>query len=137
MKVIAPPHRKDAFPAWPFVGFSLAFLGGVGALARLLPERWLPPCGFHLAFGHPCPSCGTTRLGLSLLQGHPVEAFRYHPFFFAVLSGLALWFAAGLCLRLAGRDLFLVTTAREDRWGWFFALAAFLLNWAYLWHADI
>jgi len=137
MKILIRPHETTAFPAWPFVGFGLAVLAGVGGLFRLLPARFSPPCGFHLAFGHPCPSCGVTRMGWAMMRGDLVGALRLHPFFFVVLSSFGLWFAAGLVLRLAGRDLFLVLSPREERWGWVLFAVAFLLNWVYLWYANI
>lgn len=137
MRFRVQPHERTAFPAWPFVGFGLAFLAGLGAVVRLLPARFHPPCGFHLAFGHPCPSCGVTRMGWAILRGDLLEALRFHPFFFVVLAGLGGWFAAGFLLRLWGRDLFLVLSPREERWGWALFAGAFFLNWVYLWIANI
>jgi hypothetical protein len=138
MKIRAPLHQKGSVPAWPFVGFGLLVLAGLGLFIKLLPERWVPPCGFHVATGHPCPSCGVTRMGFAILSGHLVDAFFYHPFFFLVLGALGLWFGAGLAVRLFWkRDLFFDTTSREDKWLWLLLLLGFLLNWAYLWRAGV
>jgi len=76
-------------------------------------------------------------MGWAMMRGDFFGAFRLHPFFFIALSGLGLWFMAGLLLRLAGRDLFLVLSPREERWGWVAFAGAFLLNWVYLWFANI
>jgi hypothetical protein len=110
----------------------------VGAwLISLLPARWFPPCGFHAVTGHPCPSCGGTRMMLLTLQGHPLEAFSMNPLFTLLLAGLATWFVLGLLGRLAGRDLRIDVGPREGRWLWLALLAAFLVNWAYIWQAGV
>ena len=45
--------------------------------------QFLPPLSFCLFFrvtGFYCPGCGGTRACMSLLSGHPVQSFIYHPF---------------------------------------------------------
>lgn len=138
MKILIRPHSRDfLLPAWPFVGLSLAFLAIVGFAVRLLPARFSLPCGFHLAFGHPCPSCGVTRMGFALMAGHPLDALRIQPFFFFLIAFLGIWFVAGAALRLCRRDLRLELSHFETRWGWLVLLAAFLMNWAYLWRVGV
>jgi hypothetical protein len=124
-------------PAWPFVGLGLVILAALGAVVSLLPARFIPPCGFHLLTGHPCPTCGVTRMGLALLHGHVGQALHENPFFFFVIAGLSLWVAAGAGARLAGRTLTVEVGAKEERWLWLALLVAFLANWWYLWHAGI
>jgi len=124
-------------PAWPFIALGLACMAGIGALVSFLPARLIPPCGFHLLTGHPCPTCGFTRMGIALLHGHPVQALGLNPFFFGAVAVLVLWVAVGACARLWGRTLTIELSAREERWLWILLLVAFLLNWCYLWHADI
>ncbi len=52
----------------------------------------LPPCGFYLALGKPCPSCGMTTAFAWMMHGQPVRAFEAQPAGVAVfLSALALW----------------------------------------------
>lgn len=68
-------------------------LGGVGLLALLVTARWLtpdarglgtheqlglPPCGFYLWYGLPCPSCGMTTSWAWLARGELVQAARQH-----------------------------------------------------------
>lgn len=138
MKFRLTPHYKGApLPAWPFVGLGVAMLAVGGWLASLLPARWIPPCGFHTLTGHPCPSCGGTRMTQELLHGRWLEALRMNPLFAFVLAGFALWFLAGAAARLAGRDFTIDVGAREEKWLWLALLAAFLVNWVYLWRAGI
>ena len=137
MKVHVKPHDPETVPAWPFVGLGLGILGAIGVGFRLLPDRFSPPCGFHLAFGHPCPSCGVTRMGYALMKGDLLGALRLQPFFFLVIGGLALWFAGGLVARLFRRDLLLTLSPWEERWGWLALLLAFFGNWIYLWNAGV
>lgn len=124
-------------PAWPFVGLGLVLLAGAGFLLSLIPARFIPPCGFHLATGHPCPSCGVTRMGMLLLRGDLQEAARMSPFFFALLSGLVLWVLVGAVAWAAGRRFTIEVGRREEKWWWIALLLAFFANWWYLWRAGI
>jgi hypothetical protein len=72
-----------------------------------------------------------------LLRGRWLEALGMNPLFAAVLAGFTLWFCAGAMARLAGRDLTIDVGAREEKWLWLALLAAFLVNWAYLWRMGI
>lgn len=137
MKIRLLPREKGFLPAWPFVGVTLGILALIGFAARLLPTRFYPPCGFHLAFGHPCPSCGLTRMGFALLEGRPLEALRLQPFFFLVVAALGLWFLAGAVARLFQKELRIDLSRFDLRWGWLVLLAAVLLNWAYLWRVGV
>lgn len=138
MKLHIARHRKGApLPAWPFVGLGLGILAAGAYLVSLVPFRWIPPCGFHTLTGHPCPSCGATRMTQALLHGHFLEAFGLNPLFAGLLTGFTLWFLAGAGFRLAGRDLTLEVGAREEKWLWLAFLVAFLVNWAYLWQVGV
>lgn len=68
-------------------------LGGLGLLALLATARWLtpdvrglgtheqlglPPCGFYLWYGLPCPSCGMTTSWAWLTRGEIFQAVRQH-----------------------------------------------------------
>jgi hypothetical protein len=110
---------------------------GIGLVVKLVPAWWIPPCGFHLVTGHPCPTCGVTRMGLFLLEGRVPAAFRMNPFLFLVVAGLATWAVAGLAARFAGRDLDLGISDREEKWWWAALVFGFLANWAYLWVAGV
>lgn len=72
-----------------------------------------------------------------LLRGRWLEAIRMNPLFALVLAGFVLWFLAGAVARLGGRDFTIHVGAREEKWLWLALLAAFLVNWAYLWRAGI
>lgn len=57
---------------------AILYITGIGCLIRYLS-------------GIPCPGCGLTRAGASLLQLHVREAFLYHPLFLCVpLVGVLL-----------------------------------------------
>lgn len=43
---------------------------------------FLYPCLFHQMSGLYCPGCGATRAVQSLLEGHFISCFFYHPFVF-------------------------------------------------------
>ena len=75
-------------------------MGLLGASAYILgpilkAHPWiLRPCLFKTMTGFPCVTCGLTRCSLALLEGHPAEAFYWHPVavFLALLSPvLAAW----------------------------------------------
>ena len=114
----------------------LVTFGAVQGLA-LVPLRIFPPCGFHQVTGHPCPTCGSTRMILSLLRGGFLEAFKVNPFLFLIVAVLAVWIAAGAVAWLARRTLTVSLSPREERWLWAILGAAFLANWAYMWFAGI
>lgn len=59
----------------PVVGVVILYYTGI--LVPLLHR--LNPCIFHKLTGLYCPGCGGTRATLSLLQGHALISFLYHP----------------------------------------------------------
>lgn len=133
MKVRVKPHEKGIWPAWLWVGVGLGCGVLLGLALKMLPAGLVPPCGFHLMTGHPCPTCGMTRMGFLLLEGRIPDALRMNPFLFLLVGTLGGWVVAGSILRLAGRDLFVTVPEREARWWWAVLVAGFLGNWAYLW----
>ena len=79
-------------PMWAAVlvgSWLLLVLGGV------LLERWGAPavetCLFHRLAGHPCPTCGSTRVVLALAGGSWGEALRLNPLVAASLGLGCLW----------------------------------------------
>lgn len=137
MNVILKPHEKGVLPAWFWVGVGLACAAGIGAAVRFLPAGLAPPCGFHVVTGHPCPTCGMTRMGFLILEGEFAEALRMNPFLFLLCSALGFWVAAGAGARAAGRDLFVDIPEREEMWWWLALIAGFMANWAYLWRMGV
>lgn len=136
--LLRPVRRGDPPPAWIFVGIGLFLLAaGVWLVTEAFPQKIRPVCGFHAVTGKPCPTCGTTRSLAALFHGRHLEALRDNPLTALVFGLLALWVAAGAAFRLAGRNLFLETTPRDERLLWGTLLLAFLLNWAYLWRAGL
>lgn len=54
----------------------------LGVLAKWLLPMFMKttmPCVMHTLTGLYCPGCGGTRAVLSLLHGHFLESFFYHP----------------------------------------------------------
>ncbi|MGC8762299.1 MAG: DUF2752 domain-containing protein [Acidobacteriota bacterium] len=139
MKIhLEPARRGETPPAWIFVGIGLLLLGaGVFLVMEVLPQGLRPACGFHAVTGKPCPTCGMTRSLGALFHGRLREALRLNPLAAVVFGILALWVAAGALSRLAGRNLRVETTPREERLLWVLLLLAFLGNWAYLWVAGL
>jgi hypothetical protein len=91
---------------------------GIGTHAENLG---LPPCGFYLMTGVPCPTCGCTTAVTWVAHGHVAKAFFVQPFG-AVVGLLA---AAGTILGCAG-----------VLWGKWFGPSLFTLQWhwrALLW----
>jgi hypothetical protein len=83
-------------------------LDGVGTHEKL----GLPPCGFLVITGYPCPSCGLTTAFTLILHGRIIDAFIVQPFgvmlfiaFFIVscMSVAALFMRLPFCLILDSR----------------------------------
>ncbi len=73
-----------------FFLIGLAVVGSYTAVSeKSLDDVSLIPCIFHSVTDVPCPGCGMTRACLALTHAHFAEAWRYHPFSFAIV-GLAL-----------------------------------------------
>lgn len=66
----------------------------------------LPPCGFLLAFGKPCMTCGMTTAVTWAAHGHFLRAFQTQPAgaLFAIVLASGVWFglhaaATGISLK--------------------------------------
>jgi hypothetical protein len=86
------------FAAWGALALAVLFLRPAWPLLA----RFLPPCTFREVTGIPCPTCGTARSALSLLEGRFLAAFGWNPL--AALTGgifllggpiAAVWAVAG------------------------------------------
>lgn len=122
--------RVPRLPVWAAFALGLWLL--LVALGTLLDRRGGPAletCLLHRLTGHPCPTCGSTRVVLGLGQGAWGEAFRFNPL---VSVGLLLS-AAVFGLRLVtGRALRVELSSREQKVALGIGLAALLANWAWV-----
>ena len=122
--------RVPRLPVWAAVALGLWLL--LVALGILLERRGgqeLETCLLHRLTGHPCPTCGSTRVVLGLGQGAWGEAFRFNPL---VSLGLLLG-APILGLRLiTARALRVELSSREQKVALGIGLAALLANWAWV-----
>ena len=93
-------------------------------------------CSFRMLTGVPCPSCGSTRGVLLLLEGDPIGAFLMNPLVMVTLSLLATIFT----LRLLFRRKVKWNPGRSERWVYLgLGIAALLANWWWVisWHARL
>ena len=61
----------------------------------------LPPCGFHLMFNVPCPSCGSTTSFAHFVRGQWPSAVRANPaaFLLAATASISIpWLLAGAAI---------------------------------------
>lgn len=61
---------------------------------RLNWIRFLPECAMRNKFDLYCPSCGVTRMGVSLYKFNIKEAFLYNPVFFCILIYITIMYIA-------------------------------------------
>jgi len=123
--------RPDGLPLGAI--FLAVAVVGAAAVAVLHLDR-LPIlfCAFRAATGIPCLTCGATRAAGLLATGDVHGAFAMNPL--ATLGALALvpWGLADLALLARGRAL-AVEIAPPAAWAVRrLAIAAVIVNWAYL-----
>jgi hypothetical protein len=116
---------RAIFPVYLF--FVLAFPAGMIAV-ELLPLTEKTICGFRIATGLDCPSCGLTRAFRAMGRLDAAEAFRYNPLGPVIFLGaLALWgYAIGM-LCTGGRLRLPAWWQRHQVRVTWLALAIFLL----------
>jgi Protein of unknown function (DUF2752) len=51
----------------------------------------LPPCGFYVFTGYPCPGCGLTTAFAHMIRGQVGGAFDANPFGVALFSAVAVF----------------------------------------------
>ncbi|MEA4943354.1 MAG: DUF2752 domain-containing protein [Propionicimonas sp.] len=86
---------------------SAGWLGAVGLAlsgAKLFAGVGIP-CPWRTLTGTLCPFCGSTRLGVSLLQGDLAAAWVANPFVLVLLGGLGLAVVAWSVEALGGPAL--------------------------------
>lgn len=109
----------------------LLVLGGV------LLERWGAPvqetCLLHRLTGHPCPTCGSTRVVLGFSRGAWLEALHLNPLVALGLVLGGLWFGIRL---ITGYSIRLELSPVEQRMALILGLGALLMNWAWVLRAQ-
>jgi hypothetical protein len=107
--------------------FSLVGLG-VG-VAQAAGTRCLTMCLFQHITGHPCPTCGSTRMVLAAAKGNFQDAAAYNPLMFSLaVLGLVL-----IAVRIGfRRRIVWMTSTRSRRILTTGLVVAVLANWLYL-----
>ncbi len=113
-----------------FLIFSFLFTAGY----IFVKMGYLPPyeCQFKKFTGYPCPTCGSTRLVLSIYNFDIASAFKYNPFIF--LSGiiLALWSLTGFLPIFFKKKIVIELNNKEKKILIILIGILFTLNWIYL-----
>jgi len=138
----SPPAPAVAPPAERAIagGIAAACFSLLAIAASLTPEAaghgthqqlGLPPCGWVLAAGYPCPTCGMTTAFAAAADGDFAAAFVTQPMgaILAVATAAAFW--CSLHVAVFGSRLGrLCGTLVRPRWLWIFA-GAWAASWAY------
>ena len=120
---------------WPLVGAWPLALGIVwtvlvGAFVQLKPAGSdATLCVFRNVTGVPCPTCGSSRAALAVVQGRPLEAIGFNPLV-TVAGALAI---AWLTVRVGfGRRIEIDLASRQRRLVWVVIGALLGANWVYV-----
>lgn len=102
-------------------------------LAGLLLDQWgglaMDTCLLHRLSGHPCPTCGSTRVVQALSQGAWLAALRFNPMVALGLPLGALWLGIRLGL---GRALEVDLSSRERSAALILGLGVLVANWVWI-----
>ena len=94
-------------------------------------QTMMPPCGFLVTTGYPCPTCGMTRAFQYVVRGRLVAGLKSQPMGALLCVAMILAIPAALVVLVTGRgwqvDWYRV---RPDRLLWVL-LAVFLAAWGY------
>ena len=114
-----------------YLSITLILAGLAYGLFRLhaIPEI---PCPFKEMTGYPCPTCGSTRLVLSLFHVNLIDAFLWNPGVFLLGVTAIFWFVYGISGQLTEKKLRIILTKREGVLLRIVLLLLFVLNWVYL-----
>lgn len=128
-------------PARIGAGFiALVCLGILGMATYLKPapaghgthqQLGLPPCGWIVAFGKPCPTCGMTTAFSNAAQLRPIEALRAQPAGAAAALFVAAGFWAAVHVAMFGSRVgYLLASALRPQVLWT-ALSVLVAGWLY------
>jgi hypothetical protein len=129
--------RLERTSRWPRVPIWAACI--VGAWAAFVLATWIVNhylarpielCAMRHFTGHPCPTCGSTRLVMSLIRGDVARAMWFNPFVFAAMIGMGLM----LSVRMVFARQPMIRWTQRRRWvGIGLLLAAMGASWVYQW----
>jgi len=124
---------RDLFGSKWLLGLVLLYVTVLSAVSvlSLYTSVTIKTCVFRFMTDKPCGGCGATRMVFRFFEGKPVEAFLLNPFMFvAIAFGVNLLLLKVLFkrrLEFSGpRSAWVVLSVA--------LVAAFLVNWWYIWH---
>ncbi len=91
------------------------------------------PCPVKSVTGVPCPTCGSTRFALSLMDLRFKDALIYNPLFFTVAAAILINGAVHFYLSLRKFYYRIVVTERGANLLRILLVVMILLNWFYEW----
>lgn len=101
----------------------------VVAIGQRAAGETFSTCLVRNVTGIPCPTCGSTRVGLHLLRGDVLSAVRQNPMVM-LLGGLGVgWLVARLGFK---RQASMNWGTNRVRVAWAVAVLLFVANWAYV-----
>jgi len=136
----SPVIEQSRYSPWPYAVFISIFTGILFFAVSLNPapqgvgtheQLGLPPCGFLLVTGFPCPACGLTTSIAHIGHGEIWEAVKVQPFgavLFVVLLGMSVFSFFGLVRKSPFSEF---SESIFFEWLQYFLLIAFMLSWAY------
>jgi hypothetical protein len=91
----------------------------------------LPECGWKLAAGRPCPTCGMTTAFAGMATGSPLMALRAQPMgaLLAVATAVAFWVAVHVAVTGSRLGLLFLRLARPG--ALWVIVGLWLASWAY------
>ena len=120
-------------PPWPLWAILIVLVwSALGLVLVWLSAHFHQPaqlCLIKHLTGVSCPTCGFTRGTLSLLGGHPAQAWLYNPLLYSVI---ALFFAVTAIRIISARSPRIDLTSKERSVAWILASVLFFANWAYV-----
>ncbi len=129
VRITRATTRWPVVGAWPLaLGIVWTVLVGVFVLLKPAGSD-ATLCVFRNVTGLPCPTCGSSRAALAVVQGRPLEAIVFNPFV-TVAGALAI---AWLTVRVGfGRRIGIDLSTRQRRLVWVVIGALLGANWVYV-----